>query len=292
LNGLPGGDLPLHVTATPFAVPGRRDAEVIVVARTEPLSAASATRTVDLAATAIDMDSKPLGTYRQTLQISSRDGRQAQPDLPSHLTLPSGRYMVRLAAESEGRTGTVFVDVDVPDFTKDPLSLSGLVLQLSPAAPVSDKAIADLIPVVPTTIRAFDAAADVTVFLRVYQGGKGRVVPVRMLAKVTNERANVTSNQEAVIEAGEFGETRAADYRVALPVAHLGPGAYLLEVEARSGARRVLRSARFTIVEAGSKAGSHPGGETPPADLVFRDGQPRDRRVGVVRKADPVNTIR
>jgi hypothetical protein len=251
INGLPSGDLPLHVTAVPFAVPGRRDAAVIVVTRLEPLNAAT-DRKVNLAATAIDTDSKSHGTHRQTIDISSRTGRRQQPDLPSHLPLPPGRYMVRLAAESEGRTGTVFTDVEVPDFTKDPLSLSGLVLQRSPATPVADKVIADLIPVVPTTVRDFDTGDEVTVFLRVYQGGKGRVVPVRMSAKVTNERNGVSSNQEAVLEVDEFGDTRAADYRVALPVAHLAPGAYLLEVEAQSGARRMRRSARFAIVGAGS----------------------------------------
>jgi VWFA-related protein len=249
INGLPSGDLPVHATAAPFAVRGRREAEVIIMARMEPLNATPDLTKVALAATAIDTDSKSYGTQRQTMEVTSTPGSRIHPDLPSHLPLPPGRYMVRLAAESEGRTGTVFVDVEVPDFAKSPLPLSGLVLQRGSAARVADKVIASLIPVAPTAGREFSTADEVTVFLRVYQGGKGRVAPVRMLAKVTNERNNVTSNQEAVIEVDEFGETRAADYRVALPVAHLSPGAYLLEVDARSGTRRVLRSARFTIVK-------------------------------------------
>ena len=220
----------------------------MVVARLAPSNVQSGSKKVELAATAIDMDSKPLGTQRQTLEISARPERRTQPDLHSHLALPPGRYMVRLAAESEGRTGSVFVDVEVPDFTKDPLSLSGLVLQLNPAVPVFDKAIASLIPVAPTTVREFSTADDVSVYLRVYQGGKGRVVPVRMLASVTSEGNNVTSNQDAVIELGDFGDARSADYRVTLPLVNLSPGEYLLEVEAQSGARRLKRSARFTVV--------------------------------------------
>jgi VWFA-related protein len=248
INGLPGGDLPVHVTAAPFAVPGRREAEVIIMARLEPSSATPNQTKVALAATAIDTDSKSYGTQRQTMDVTSTPGSRTQPDLPSHLPLPPGRYMVRLAAESEGRTGTVFVDVEVPEFTKSPLSLSGLVLQRGAAVRVADKVIAGLIPVAPTTVREFSTADEVTVFLRVYQGGKGRVVPVRMLAKVTSERNNVTSNQDAVIEVADFGDARSADYRVMLPLAHLAPGDYLLEVEAQSGARRHKRSARFTVV--------------------------------------------
>ena len=248
INGLPSGDLPVHVTAAPFAVPGRREAEVIIMARMEPLNARPNLTKVALTATAIDSDSKSYGTERQTMEVTSTPGSRIHPDLPSHLPLPPGRYMVYLAAESEGRTGTVFVDVEVPDFARSPLSLSGLVLQRGSAARVADRVIASLIPVAPTTVREFSTADEVTVFLRVYQGGKGRVVPVRMLAKVTNERNNVTSNQDAVIEASDFGDTRSADYRVMLPVAHLAPGRYILEVEAQSGARRLKRSARFSVV--------------------------------------------
>lgn len=159
--------------------------------------------------------------------------------------------MVRLAAESEGRTGTVFVDVEVPDFAKNPLSLSGLVLQRASAARVADKVIAGLVPVAPTTVREFDSSDEVTVFLRVYQGGKSRVVPVRISARVTDQRNNETSNQDAVIEVGDFGEARSADYRVRLAVAQLAPGAYILDVEAHAGARHLKRSARFTVVSVG-----------------------------------------
>ena len=248
INGLPSGDLPLHVTAAPFAVPGRREAEVIITARMEPLNGASNPAKVALTAAAIDTDAKSYGTQRQTMEITSLPGSRFHPDLQSHLPLPAGRFMVRLAAESEGRTGTVFVDVEVPDFAKNPLSLSGMVLQRASAARVADKVIAGLVPVAPTTVREFDSSDEVTVFLRVYQGGKSRVVPVRISARVTDQRNNETSNQDAVIEVGDFGEARSADYRVRLPVAQLAPGAYILDVEAHAGARHLKRSARFTVV--------------------------------------------
>jgi len=88
----------------------------------------------------------------------------------------------------------------------------------------------------------------------VYQGGKGRVVPVRISAKLTNARNDVVSHQDMVLEPEQFSASRAADYQVRLPVAQLEPGDYLFEVEAKSGAQLVRRTIRFTIASAaGSK---------------------------------------
>ena len=157
--------------------------------------------------------------------------------------------MLRVAATSEGRSGGVFVDLDVPDFAKDPLSASGLMLQRRPASPNRDKFIADLVPLVPTTQRQFLASDDVAMFVRIYQGGKGKIVPVRMTARVKNDKNATASNHEGMLEVENFSEHRAADFEVPLPLDHLSPGEYLLEVDAQSGARHVIRSARFTVVK-------------------------------------------
>jgi hypothetical protein len=230
-----------------FAVPGRDDAEAIVVGHLR-----SSTRgEVALAATAIDLDGKLHGTQRQTMEVTPAPGSRG-PDLLSHVPVSPGRYMIRLSAETNGQKGDVFVDVDVPNFEKAPLSVSGLLVQRAPAAPVADKAIAALIPIGPTTQRTFTASDDVDVFARVYQGGKGRLVPVRMSAKVTNAGNLAVSGQDMVLEPEQFGIARAADYRIRLPLAHLDPGDYLFEVEAKSGAPQARRTLRFSIATASS----------------------------------------
>jgi hypothetical protein len=124
-----------------------------------------------------------------------------------------------------------------------------LILQRRPAPPVHDKFISDLVPIVPTTHRQFFASDDVAVFLRIYQGGKGKIVPVRMTARVKNERNSIASNHEAMLEVANFSDNRSADFGVSLPLDHLSPGAYLLEVDAQSGARHVTRTARFSVVK-------------------------------------------
>ena len=48
----------------------------------------------------------------------------------SRVDLPPGRYQLRVGARESGagEMGTVFYDLDVPDFDKEPLTMSGLLL--------------------------------------------------------------------------------------------------------------------------------------------------------------------
>jgi hypothetical protein len=124
-----------------------------------------------------------------------------------------------------------------------------LILQRRPAPPIRDKFLSDLVPLVPTTHREFLASDDVAVFVRIYQGGKGRIVPVRMTARVRNEQNAVASNHEGMLEVENFSGNRSADFEVTLPLAHLTPGEYLLEVDAQSGARHAIRTARFRVLK-------------------------------------------
>ncbi len=50
--------------------------------------------------------------------------------MATRLHLPPGRYQIRVAAKEggTGRVGTVNYDIDVPDFTQDPLMMSGIAL--------------------------------------------------------------------------------------------------------------------------------------------------------------------
>jgi hypothetical protein len=101
----------------------------------------------------------------------------------------------------------------------------------------------------PTTHRQFLPSDDVGIFVRIYQGGKGRIVPVTITARVKSEDDTLASNHEGTLEAENFAPDRAADFEVPLPLAHLFPGEYLLEVDAQSGARHVIRTARFSVVK-------------------------------------------
>jgi hypothetical protein len=170
----------------------------------------------------------------------------------SHLPLRPGRYMVQVAASSDGHTGSVFADVEVPDFSKERFSASGLLLQRTPPGGSAGKpTAAEFVPIVPTTVRAWSNADRVTAFVRLYQGGKDPIVPVLFSARVTDARNTVLGNEEGRMDAGAF-DVRTAEYRFEVPITWLPPGEYLLTIEASAGTRRIKRWSRFTIVAKGS----------------------------------------
>jgi hypothetical protein len=69
-----------------------------------------------------------------------------------------------------------------------------------------------------------------------------------MVARVRDEKNAVKISHEATLEVGNFSDARSADYEMSLPLENLTPGQYLLEVDAQSGARHVIRTARFEVV--------------------------------------------
>jgi VWFA-related protein len=245
INALPGGDLPMYATTAVFAVPGQKAAEVILAVSIDEGSA----RTINLSATAVDLDGKPCGTQEQSITTGSSPGSRGQPDLPAHLPLNEGRYLVQLSAQTSGRSGVLVVDVDVPNFSREPLSVSGLIMGRPSTSAVTDKAIADLVPFLPSTQRQFQPTDNVAAFVRLYQGEKGTIAPVRVSAKVTDDKNVVRSNQDALFDAASFSGDRSADYQFSLPLEHLAAGNYLLEVDAQSGERHVRRTARFSVTD-------------------------------------------
>ena len=60
----------------------------------------------------------------------------------SRVELPPGRYQLRVAANelSSKAVGTVLYDLDVPDFTKAPLTMSGVALTSAVGVAAADGA--------------------------------------------------------------------------------------------------------------------------------------------------------
>lgn len=247
INGLPGGDLPLRATSAVFAVPGQGVAQVVLAAGIDSVGATLANKSVDLSAIALDLDGHPQGSEHHSTTLKPDSGSDGISDFPFRLSLKPGRYLVQLSAVSERRSGRVVVDVEVPNFSRESLSASGLIVSRRIDAPASDKALTSQIPFLPSTQRRFRPDDDVAVFVRLYQGGTEKISPVRVSTRVIDERNVAKIKQQTVLESTSFSAARSADYQVPLPLRQLTPGEYLLEVEAQSGNRRVQRTARFSV---------------------------------------------
>ena len=145
--------------------------------------------------------------------------------------------------------GSVFADVDVPDFAKAPLSLSGVLLDRQPVPFVAPKdALAALVPIVPTANRVFDSRDRVSGFVRVYQLGVATSAAVTVVIHIIDENGLTVVDRTDTLAAADFtAPTRAADERIALPVEKLKPGEYLLSIVATADKATVDRQVRFSV---------------------------------------------
>lgn len=246
---LPTGDLPLSLTVAPFAVAGSQNGTVAVVTGFTALGDPQARGQVEILATAFRDDWKSMGAVTQKVELPSRSPNGGSPhvDLASRLELPPGRYEIRTAVTNvaTGSTGSAFASVVVPDFRRENLSLSGLVLQRQSAGLAgSADAIDDVVPLVPTTIREFDTADTVAAYLQVIQAERGTPSPVVVRMTMVDEDDAVRFARELTVSAEQFRTARIADVQFDVPLTNLPEGAYLLTVEAsstRGSAKRHLR---------------------------------------------------
>ena len=250
---LPKDDLTLRMTAAPFAVPGRSDAVAVMVLNVEqPASADRTTDRVDMQARAFTHRGDPRGMMQQSLDVTVPAGRtgEVQFELLAQLPVKPGRTELRLSARSQRLNveGSVYAGLDVPDFAKAPLSLSGVVLSTTPAWPAAPMdAFRAILPVVPTSRRTFDTTDRAVAFLRIYQGGRKTALPATITWRIVDRTDAVVVERSDALAAERFGAARTADYTVALPLADLSPGSHLLRLIVTAGKESETRELRFGV---------------------------------------------
>ena len=271
---LPKPDLAMELVVAPFAIPGDTRAALTIALAVRQHAPGRATRVVghvDLTISAFGPDGARRATRRETADARMSPG--ADEDLKyaflSRLDVPPGRYMLRIGgvgsvtgfsaapgapevavlapgAEFESKSGSIFADVEVPDFQREPLSLSGLVLSASPGLVAGPKdRLASLMPVVPSTERSFRSYSRVTAFARVYQGAGPAVDAVAVSARVVDGEGRTEFEWADTLPAARFTPRRAADVQLEIPVAGFKPGAHLLTIQATRGKTIVSRDVRF-----------------------------------------------
>lgn len=250
----PDTDVSLLMNLAPFASPDLQSAVLAIVvgvrgpvARAVPPAAPPAD--VGVLAGVFDRTGRILGSTRQMVAVTSQ-GAGDQPlayEAFSRIDLKPGRYEVRAAIDDgrSGRTGSVYGYVDVPDFAREAVSLSGLMLQAGPSSPAP--ILHDVLSGTPTTRRGFTRGERVSAFVRVYQGLSRAMIPGYLTAEIRDDQNQPVFHQESRILPQQFGAGRAMDFSLDMPTERLRSGAYLLSVEARHGNEIARREARFTV---------------------------------------------
>jgi len=212
------------------------------------------TEEADLTVRAFTEDGAPRGSADQAVTLNlvpARPGAEfSRYDLLAHVNVKPDKYELRISAHSAtlDTLGSVYADVEVPDFAKAPLSMSGVLLSVTPGVPVAPaEALSAIVPVLPTTERTFARTDRVSAFLRVYQGGGGTLAPVRLSIRIVDDHDGTALEQTDALGRDLFGRTRAADERFPLPLTRLAPGEYLLTFEAAVGRTTARRDVRFSV---------------------------------------------
>jgi VWFA-related protein len=249
---LPRNDVPLTVSAAPFAVPGATDSAVAVVLGVrQPRPPDGQSRPVKVLAVAFDRNGRSVQSETQTVGITWKpDASGKMPyEIVSRLSLKPGRYEVRLALDAApNQRASVYTYVDVPNFDKEPLSLSGLVLDATPAVLSAPRNVfADLLPVSMTAARRFAHADRVRAFVRVHQAAGKPAEQTTMTARITDTSGQEVLNEVTTLAPERFAAGRGADYRVDLPLERLSSGEYLVTVEASKGPLIARRGVRVAV---------------------------------------------
>lgn len=252
---LPKGDLPMQMVAMPLAIPGRKESAVTMVINVRQPIADPSRRTierVDLQVVAFNTDGKAFGATRLLTDVTIRAGARgvAEYEVLSRLDLKPGRYQIRVGGHV-GRlstSGSLYYDVDVPDYRSQALSLSALALAVAPPLVAGGaEAIREVLPIVPTAQRQFGPDDQVIAFARLYQGGRRPIVPATVAARIRDVHDAIVFQQFQEVPVQKFTRDRSANLLVEVPVARLAPGEYLLTVEATMGGEAATRHTRFRV---------------------------------------------
>jgi len=250
----PTGDLPLSLLAVPLATP--KGAAVAVITGLDRDLDMPPTDTIEIAARAFsqatnDRRSKGVATAKLALSRPATAAGVVHYDMGTRLDVAPGQYEIRLAADSAATrlTGSAFAYVTVPDFERNRLSASGLVLtKLPPSSATGKDPLVDLLPFTPTTLRAFGRGERVVSVVWFYQGAQQTAEAVAIAAKIVDQRDETVFERSDTAKPSVFQPTpRTAEYRLELPLADLDPGEYLLTIDGKVGPAAVSRRLRFRM---------------------------------------------
>ena len=217
---------------------------------------------LELSAVAVDREGKVTRTGRSTVDLALRPETFARVNelgirFLSRLELPPGRYQLRLGAFStdSGARGSVFYDLEVPDFYKGAMTMSGLLVTSAAAARVPtaqpDAQIADVLPTPPTTQREFQVGDELAVFAEVYDNQLSTPHMVDITTNVLTDEGRVAfTNTETRSSAELQGKGGGYGYTAHIPLKDFVPGLYVLKVESRTRTGQnqpITRQVQFRI---------------------------------------------
>jgi len=165
------------------------------------------------------------------------------------LEVPAGRYQLRVSATSEklAKGGSVYLNIDVPDFSAPPFVLSGLAVGYAagprvpsaPATAAQGGPSGSLLPFPPSLDREFRTSDALRLYFEI--GSRAPLVAPRAVIDVES----VEGHSRHSISPGLQPADRDVDVQV--PLNDLKPGAYVLRATVTDQGRSAMREIGFVI---------------------------------------------
>ena len=252
--------LAMAVSAPSFAGSAAKSSVEVIVdvagrELTAPSAASAGKGSLELLLTLTDLNGRVQASERGSLAMNLTDPTrnvvaQHGVRVMSRLDAAPGKYLLRVAGiGGDGSAkGSVQYDVDVPDFSKAALAMSGLAL--SAASDVerpttgSDKAWNERFLQAPTALRGFSADDRLFVSGEIYRNDL-RIGDVDVTTTVRNPAGEIVFQRDVTLDEGRA----TLRYQAAVPLQDLEEGDYVLVVEA-SGSDATAKTSRqipFTV---------------------------------------------
>ena len=214
---------------------------------------------VEVSIVAADQRARVQGGDRQTFNLNLMPETRERVNrsgvrLVSQVALPPGRYQIRIGAHEAtgGTVGTLPYDLEIPDYTKTPFSLSGVFLTSSSAGAYptgsNETSWNGLLPTPPVATRVFSPSDTITWFAEVYDNSTDAPHGVNLTSTIQDARDGrtiVQSKDSRVVQRRGQGHGFNTDY----PLRDLKPGLYVLRVAAASttGGHMAQRDVLFEV---------------------------------------------
>jgi VWFA-related protein len=156
----------------------------------------------------------------------------------SQANLPPGRYQLRVAVgNTTGQVGSVLYDLDVPNFQKEPLSMSGVALTSAAAAEVTTvkpkDPLREFLPGPATTQREFTRGDTLAIFAEFYENlSNAQAHMIEMRAELRAEGGRVVREVSDKRSSTELqGSSGGYGFGGRISLDDVEPGLYVLHVE-------------------------------------------------------------
>ena len=186
--------------------------------------------------------------FTNTAQLSSeRMPKEAVGEtiaflIPAELMLPPGSYQLRASVTSTRleKGGSVYLAIDVPDFTTVPLAVSGLIVGPygSPRVPVAETPVQ--LPFVPSVDREFFSTDTLRVYFEIASKRPNATIPVKV--EIVAADGKTVKSASPSLEPVDLGKLD-----IQVPLTGLPAGAYILRVTATDQGKSATRETGFIV---------------------------------------------